>query len=93
MLSDVLDLLRRVEQYRAALDIALDTLHGWLDRSEELCHVWNKFTQQGGITANDFAAVFNNRCLPRRPVVRQRRHLRIITNNETPRRRLADRSG
>jgi hypothetical protein len=88
LLTDVLDLLHRIEQHRAALNSDLNTLHGWLNRSAELCQMWNKFTLAGGVTSADFAAVYNNARLARRPVARQRQHLRLITSNPTPRHRL-----
>lgn len=79
---EVAELLDRIGHHRAQLNACRETLREWLDISTDLSEAWAKFTAQGGIDGDDFAA-FMKGALKRRPgALRQRRHLRIISSRE-----------
>ena len=77
--DEVIELLYNIEYHRNAIANVTDKFEYWLGSSKQLRDVWNRFLIGGGISANDFQAFLNGkfRCRP----VRQRRHLRLISNN------------
>ena len=69
--------LQAIEHHRSQLDHAAASLKRLL-RDADLHKLWSTFTLVGGVSSNDFASFIEGRFRSRR--VRQRRHLRLISD-------------
>jgi hypothetical protein len=86
--DEVIGLLRSMEDHRNALTADAATLQSWLETFNDLHETWSEFQRMGGIGADDFDQFLSDGKLQRRRLVRQRRHLRLVSSQQVPRRRL-----
>jgi hypothetical protein len=77
--QEVVDLLRRIEQHRQAITREQATLQDWLRGAPDLAKEWETFTGLGGVTSTELERYFAGQIFRHRPI-RQRRHLRLISN-------------
>lgn len=91
--SEVAALLEQIEHHRAQLDACNNTLREWLNISTDLTEAWAKFTAQGGIDGDDFLKFMQGKLRHRIRPLRQRRHLRLISNQKPERIRRRIRKG
>jgi hypothetical protein len=90
-IEEVIELLRRIDEHRLALDRERATLQRWLAGSPALAVDWRRFTSNGGVTAEDFALFAAGRFQQRR--TRHKRHLRLVVDNKQARRRIISLGG
>jgi hypothetical protein len=77
--EEVVELWCRIEQHRQAIADELAVFDDWLDGAPDLAAVWNEFKELGGVTASELQRFFSGQTFRHRPI-RQRRHLRLISN-------------
>jgi hypothetical protein len=79
--DEVVALLRDIERLRNRLASNAYILQHWLHGSEDLAKIWQAFTMQGGIGADDFEKFMAGTFRPCHPI-RQCRHLRLLTGSQ-----------
>jgi hypothetical protein len=78
----MLTVLENIEYRRQQLQGDLANLQALLNRHRELQARWQEFTGAGGLSAKDFEQFIGGKWRPR--IVRQRRHLRLVSNQKRP---------
>jgi hypothetical protein len=69
--EEIVEMLRAIEEARVIFD-------DWLLRSYEFKNSWDVFTRAGGVSADDFEQFMKGTFRSRR--IRQKRHLRLVSN-------------
>ena len=86
--QEVVRLFRDVERYRQALADCSATFEEWLEICPDLQEEWERFTANGGITADELEQHLDGKVFRHRRT-RRRKHLRLIVNRRRQYRRLS----
>jgi hypothetical protein len=78
--DELIDVLESIDDARESLDNYQLTLSYLFARHPDLKLQWRKFLQVGGLTADDFRKFLRGELRPR--IVRQRKHLRLVSNRK-----------
>ena len=79
-ISEVIIVLRKLEEHRTEIGRYTTMLHEWLKTSDDFAEAWTAFSAAGGISAEDFHAFIHDQ-FPGRPV-KQQKHLRLVASND-----------